>query len=625
MTQLDDGRNGPFQVEMTIANPTLPTDIPFTIHDITSVYKKFLAGVDGGILGSLTLFNALKEVIEPSGVCIENILDASSILTASRIAEIIMEIESRDRYFLITAVFGLLAYIKEREGDVESVEGRKKKEGANNPEKMSSKALGVVFAPLLLGNKTDEIEIESFGKDAGFQQFTKLAANVNKAKANQVTELAYGMARNDLTAAITEGLLLQWSNIACFLQGKYQDSAKDGFYPTQLYIPRKRSSNSILKSRDVSENWPLTMMVEENKSSMKRSITTNHIEIGNRYRPNKGDRTTSLLMFPRECRTRAEYDMAYPPSDTDWEEPSDYSEICRKAKRYREELENGAESVDFDVEEGAVEEILRNFGFTDLKVKAEKKPSGGFAEDEVKETPAEAEEEDEAEKKIDGGDGNAEHIEESRKIEVSAANAVKEIQLPEEPAIKPVRRSSRSSFSRIPRRSVNGLRSRGSTLSSSTSSKNSLQSVPEETEPFPPLYEEPRTELSSNNQEPTTPWRVYRNNNYESQLSLASTDRMDDSILESGSRYKGRRSSSSRIPRFRHMLTGSTMSSVTNTPSPYARRDRTGLTTATPSRLNQVHSHADELLNHVSDIPLEISVRAKNSKFMTSSYELVFS
>ena len=625
MTQLDDGRNGPFQVEITIANPALPTDIPFTIHDITSIYKKFLAGVDGGILGSLTLFNALKEVIEPSGICVENILDASSILTASRIAEIIMEVESRDRYFLITAVFGLLAYVKEHEGEVEDVEGGKKKGVANHPGKMSSKALGVVFAPLLLGNRTDEIEIESFGKGAEFQQFTKLAANVNKAKANQVTELAHSMARNDLTAAITEGLLLQWSNIACFLQGKYQDTAENGLYPAQLNVPKKRSANSVPKSRDVSENWPLTVMAEDNKSSMKRSITTNRIEIGNRYRPNKGDRTTSLLIFPKECPTMLDYDLAYPPSDTDWEEPSDFSEICRKAKKYMEEIENGAESVDIDLEKNSEEEIVQNMAMAEVKDEADVKASGGYGEDEIEKKPVEEEEEGEAEKKLVGGDGDFGHDGESREIEVLAADAARGIQLPEEPVLKPVRRSSKSSFSRIPRRSVDGLRSRGSTISSSASSKNSLKSVPEETEPFPPLYEEPKTELSSYNQEPSTPWRIYRNNRNGSQLSLASTDRMDDSILESGSQYKGRRSSSSRIPRFRHIFTGSTMFSEMNTPSPFARkRERTGLTTATPSRLNQVHSHADELLHHVSELPSEISVRAKNGKYRARYCEKIF-
>ena len=627
MTQLENGRNGPFQVEVTIANPTLPTHIPFTVHDLTSLYKKFLAGVDGGILGSVTLFNAIKKVIEPAGVCIENLYTASSIINASQIAEILLETASRDRYYLITAVFGLLAYIKEDEGDFDDVEGKKKRDPAQSQEKMSSKALGVVFAPLLLGNKTDGIEIESLGKDQEFQQFTKLTANVSKAKSTQVTELITGMARAELAGLIIEILILQWDNIACFLRSKTELYGRGGSGFTQLNVAKKRSLNTISGSRDVSENWPLVTNKKKN-SSLTRSISTNFVETGRKYRHNKGDRTTSLLMFPKGYATLNDYNAEFLSDDSEWEEPSDFSAIGRLAKKYMEEYENPTEEDKsltawiLSMAPKPEEEKVQTASEIEVKVETEKKLTDRFGEDEAEKRLMklnEEKEDDEAKKKQDTESGECEETGETGDNGNIAADISNHIQLPGKPAPATNRRPSRSSFSRIPRRSVDGLRSRGSTISSS-SSKNSLKSVPEECEPFPPLYGETQVESSNNIQRPATPWRCYRNITHGSQISLASTDRWDDSILVSVSQRDERRASvgqhSSRIPRFRHMATGSTASSEINTPSSFARRERIGLTVATPSRLNRVYSHADELLHHVSELPSEISIKDRSGKLM---------
>ena len=634
MTQLENGRDGPFQVEVTIANPTLPTHIPFTVHDITSLYKKFLVGVDGGILGSVDLFDALKKVIEPSGVRADNLFSADSIINASDIADILLKIESQDRYFLITAVFGLLAYIKKDEGDIDDAEGTKKRDAAQSQERMSSKALGVVFAPLLLGNKTDQIEVESLGRDQEFQQFTKMSANANKAKSTQVTELITGMARTELAGSIVEIMLLQWDNVAGFLRTKtyYYGRGKD-YRRNEIHVPKKRSFNTIAGSRDVSENWPLITNKKKN-SSLTRSISTNFIETGRKYEHNKGDRVTSLLMFPEGYRTIYDYEAEFLSDQSDWEEPSDYSEVGRKVKQMMEELENPTEedkSLNEWISKTKKEDekkLLQTESEVKVKVEAEKKLNDRSEGDEAKEMLKVIEEQndDEAEKTHDLNNEESGKSDKSGKtgksgkagdIDDDIANFPDHIQLPEKPTPATSRRSSRSSFSRIPRRSVDGLRSRGSTISSS-SSKNSLKSVPEECEPFPPLYEESQTESYRNTQRPATPMRRYRNITHGSQISLVSTGGMDDSVLGSVSQCGGRRTSvgqqSSRIPRFQRLATLSTASSEMNTPSSVVKRERVGLTVATPSRLNRVHSQAAELLHHVSEIPSEISVRDRSGK-----------
>lgn len=164
--------------------------VAYNIHDVASTFKFFLGELDGGILGSVDVFESLRKVLLPNtgtgggkekertslewacrGIDDENEEEDDGI-EARWVARVLCGIECAQRRNLILAVFGILAMLKQ--DPVDSVMGSPSRSpfpltfsdalqelSATTPnERMSSKALSLVFAPLLLGNLTDQIHIE---------------------------------------------------------------------------------------------------------------------------------------------------------------------------------------------------------------------------------------------------------------------------------------------------------------------------------------------------------------------------------------------------------------------------------------------------------------------------------
>lgn len=46
----------------TVRCPTLPAHIKCDVHDVASAFKRFISGLPGGILGSLSIFYALVSI-----------------------------------------------------------------------------------------------------------------------------------------------------------------------------------------------------------------------------------------------------------------------------------------------------------------------------------------------------------------------------------------------------------------------------------------------------------------------------------------------------------------------------------------------------------------------------------
>ncbi|TLD27914.1 hypothetical protein E2P81_ATG06260 [Venturia nashicola] len=189
-------------IEVTVRLAALPSQsvVAYNIHDVASTFKFFLGELDGGILGSVDVFESLRKVLLPNtntkaGRSKEKEKERTSLEWVCRgidtevneeeddgmevrwVARVLCGIECAQRRNLILGVFGILAMLKQ--DPVDSVMGSPSRErgfpltfsdtlqelSAEFPstatnERMSSKALSLVFAPLLLGNLTDQIHIE---------------------------------------------------------------------------------------------------------------------------------------------------------------------------------------------------------------------------------------------------------------------------------------------------------------------------------------------------------------------------------------------------------------------------------------------------------------------------------
>ncbi|RFU72802.1 rho-gtpase-activating 6 [Trichoderma arundinaceum] len=146
------GNNGP-AVSGTVCRTSLPTHIPYSVHDVASTFKRFLSVLPGGILGSLALFDAFIGIHSQLQGQPEFPRTKQTKVRARLIALAIGTIESQFRRELICAVFGLLSLI----GRIAEVSPHEDCDGRPLPtnDLMGYNALGIVFGPLLVRDLLD--------------------------------------------------------------------------------------------------------------------------------------------------------------------------------------------------------------------------------------------------------------------------------------------------------------------------------------------------------------------------------------------------------------------------------------------------------------------------------------
>ena len=137
----------------TVRCPTLPTHIKCDVHDVASAFKKFLAGLPNGILGSLPLFYSFVSIQGQLLGDPELTKTKQTKIRARLIALAVMTLKSQYRRDLICAVFGLLSMI----GRAAEIAPREDNRGRPLPtsDLMGYAPLGIVFGPLLLGDLLD--------------------------------------------------------------------------------------------------------------------------------------------------------------------------------------------------------------------------------------------------------------------------------------------------------------------------------------------------------------------------------------------------------------------------------------------------------------------------------------
>ncbi|KAI5865587.1 hypothetical protein GGS23DRAFT_595104 [Durotheca rogersii] len=146
-------------ISSTARCPSLPAHIKYGIHDVASAFKKFLVGLPGGILGSLSLFDALVAIHSQLRVDGRLTKAEETQLRARLIALAIAAVKSRYQRELICAVFGLLCFI----GTLAEDAPHEDEAGRPLPatDLMSYNALSVVFGPLLVNDLIDFYKMRS--------------------------------------------------------------------------------------------------------------------------------------------------------------------------------------------------------------------------------------------------------------------------------------------------------------------------------------------------------------------------------------------------------------------------------------------------------------------------------
>ena len=145
-------------IQANVGSPSLPVEITCSINDVASAFKKFLKDVPGGILGSLSLFTSLRELERlPFGLFTDP--DGIKEQRNKLVALAFLSVPCTRRIAIITCTFGTLACLKK---DVPKEPGSGMAAlpdtGSNGHQIMTSETLATVFAPLLLGDLTEEID-----------------------------------------------------------------------------------------------------------------------------------------------------------------------------------------------------------------------------------------------------------------------------------------------------------------------------------------------------------------------------------------------------------------------------------------------------------------------------------
>lgn len=243
--QLEENNNE--AVVATTALARLPPNIDYTIHDVAHLLKKLIYGLPGGLLGSTAVFQALYNVncyVFPD----PSLDDEKTHQVKPRmIALALSAINLHFRISLMCSIFGLLRAINlASEQETRS----KVKDPHETFVHLRDDALGVVFGPLLLGDKSHHILVDEVEDRGGLlvlptiDHNTHTSAQKKKGKP-EFHEAKKSMERTRRASLVTQMLIDHWEEIA------YQMKRLDTLGITaQAYdLPAPQQQNTIKKGQ----------------------------------------------------------------------------------------------------------------------------------------------------------------------------------------------------------------------------------------------------------------------------------------------------------------------------------------------------------------------------------------
>ncbi|KAI0552644.1 hypothetical protein F4679DRAFT_571660 [Xylaria curta] len=214
-------------ISSTTRCPTLPSHIRCNAHDIASTFKRLLAGLPGGILGSLSLFDALVAIHSQLQGDPEWHRTKESKLRARLIALAIGTVKSQYQRELICAVFGLLCLV----GRVAKNAPREDENGRPLPtgDLMGYNALGIVFGPLLVCDMINNYSMKVANPSAGLVLLPVSAPRSRKEgrkykrghrggrkhrkKPTSSEESSFAVDKIHIANSITEMLIVHWREV----------------------------------------------------------------------------------------------------------------------------------------------------------------------------------------------------------------------------------------------------------------------------------------------------------------------------------------------------------------------------------------------------------------------------
>ena len=201
-------------------------EVMYSVHDVASAFKKFLWDIPGGIVGSRALFGVLKQLstFHLSANCTNTEWD---LARPKLIALAIMSLRSRRRIALCSAVFGLLASIKADNSDARPDYGKSERRRGQKQgqEQMSTRALAVVFAPVLLGGLSQDMDVSSTPSGSRmppscvkrtFLSRLRSPKKLNKSDTGCTVGIERSIERSSVAAGVIEMLLRDWKRVTCY-------------------------------------------------------------------------------------------------------------------------------------------------------------------------------------------------------------------------------------------------------------------------------------------------------------------------------------------------------------------------------------------------------------------------
>lgn len=252
----------PSKVEQTVGSGVLPSHIEHTVPDVASFFKRVLIDLPGGLLGSVELFEALRNVTSSFEHDSELSEPDLASLRAKMIALAISSVASDYRSYLIQAVLGLVSYLG-HEAEKLQADTAYAEEDQTSSELMSYRSLGVVLGPLLLGNLTDSaVHRSSEGRSGALRtslemdsakKFRKHKRKHSDMKLDQSATLAAFVDRANRTAMVMQQLLSMWPDVVKQLRdinSTARSSLKSGSKRRLKQIPSRAGSRLTMKTSE---------------------------------------------------------------------------------------------------------------------------------------------------------------------------------------------------------------------------------------------------------------------------------------------------------------------------------------------------------------------------------------
>lgn len=145
------------RIQSTICTNDMPADIKYGIHEVATVFKNIVRGLPGGLLGSLPLYDALKDVRDNQNQHSEQPETEDRTTIARLIALALSCVSSDCRLSVICTVLGIFAWMCDA------------RESSANPEElMGYDGFSTILAPMLIGDDLTKIkEDEQLGGEFG--------------------------------------------------------------------------------------------------------------------------------------------------------------------------------------------------------------------------------------------------------------------------------------------------------------------------------------------------------------------------------------------------------------------------------------------------------------------------